>query len=279
VVKLETDLSRNYKDLIQKHASGVFRDATLEFYGIKTAKIKEFLNVELPEIKVRGSSTDFVFLLEDNSILHFEFVTTYNKSDLIRFAHYDLRLYEREDRRVYTVIIYSSGADVKTTGLNIGSFVYCPDIIMMVDYDGDEIYKELNQKISTGQELTDSDMLNLLFLPLMRNTIPRNELAINSVVLAQTIKNSIKREACVAAAFAFGSKFLNENEMKKLREVLKMDVLAELMEERMEERIQEREIELAKDMLKEDMPIETIARFVRLDESTIIQLKTELESE
>jgi len=190
-----------------------------------------------------------------------------------------------------------------------------PDTILMDNYDGNEIYKELNHKISAEQELTDVDMLNLIFLPLMRNTIPRNELAVNSVKLAQTIADITKRDACIAAAFAFGSKYLNKKEMRKMREVLNVDVLAELIEERAEERVEERleervkerleervkerleervderleehlqegiqkhAIESAKEMLKENEPIEKITRYLRLDESTIIKLKSELSIE
>ena len=43
--------------------------------------------------------------------------------------------------------------------------------------------------------------------------------------------------------------------------------------------VQEREIEMAKDMLRDNEPIEKIIRFVRLDESTIIRFKTEIDNE
>ena len=42
---------------------------------------------------------------------------------------------------------------------------------------------------------------------------------------------------------------------------------------------QEREIEMAKDMLKDNEPVEKIIRYVRFNESTIIRLKTELDNE
>ena len=51
------------------------------------------------------------------------------------------------------------------------------------------------------------------------------------------------------------------------------------IEEGIEKGKQEREIELAKDMLKDNEPIEKIIRYLRFDESTIIRLKTELDNE
>lgn len=56
---------------MQKYASGLFRDATLEFYGIKTARIKELINVDLPAVEISAAAADFVFLLEDDTYLHF----------------------------------------------------------------------------------------------------------------------------------------------------------------------------------------------------------------
>jgi len=54
------------------------------------------------------------------------------------------------------------------------------------------------------------------------------------------------------------------------------ELAAMFIEEGREEGKQEGKIEIAKDMLKENEPIEKIIRFVRLDESTIIRLKAEL---
>ena len=192
MIILETKISQHNKDLIQKHVSGLFRDATLEFYGIKTARIKELINVELPDVKVKGSSSDFIFLLEDNTYLHFEFESKYNKEDLI----------------------------------------------------------------------------------------PRDELAINSVKLAQAMPNKRKRDICIAAAFAFANKYLDVNGLEKIKEALVMMELATMfVEEGRQEGRLEGKMEAARDMLRENVPIENIARYLRLDESTIIQLKTKLDSE
>jgi len=280
VIKLETKISKQYRDLIQKHVSGLFKDSALEFYGIKTAKIKELINVELPDVVVKGSSTDFIFLLEDDTYLHLEFQTTYNKDDLIRFAAYDLRLYARDGRRIITVVVYTADVEAADVELDIGSMVYRPGKVMMVDYDGNKIYRDLRKKIKAGLDLTDEDMLNLIFLPLMKHTIPRDELAKNSIKLANTIPDKTKRDVCLAAVFAFASKYLNESEMEGLKEVVRMtDLVDMIVEEAVEEAIEDREIELARDMLRDNEPIEKIVRYVRLDEGTIVRLKDELEAE
>jgi hypothetical protein len=273
---METEISRRAKDIIQKYASGLFKDSTLDFYGIKTAKIKEMINIEFPVIEVKDSGTDILFLLEDDTILHFEFQTTYSKEDIIRFAKYDLRIYEREGRLVITIIIYVSGVEEADTELRIGSLVYKPEKIMMADYNGNTIYAELDKKIKAGQELTDVDILNLLFLPLMKTNIPRAELAVNSIKMAQSITDKTKRDACIAAAFAFAGRYLNESDINKILEAIKMTDLAVML---LEEGMQKGITRTARNALKKGYTSAEVSDITGLGESEIQQLLTELESE
>jgi predicted transposase YdaD len=273
---LDVKITPHEKDIIQKHTSSLFKDATLEFYGLKTAKIKELLNVELPVIEVGGSSSDFIFLLEDNSLLHFEFESSYNRHSYIRFAHYDLRLYERYEREVNTVIIYTADVKDAPSELKIGSLSYHPDKIMMGQYDGNSIFEELDAKIKSGSALTDTDMLKLIFLPLMRHTLPRYDLAVNSIKLAQTIPDATKRDACIAAAFAFANKYVEKSRINELLEVLRMTELATmLVEDVRKETREETMMEVAKKMLRRGMSIEAIMEDTGLDDSTIRQLQME----
>jgi hypothetical protein len=87
----------------------------------------------------------------------------------------------------------------------------------MNDYDGNTIFIELEAKIKSDEELKDIDVLNLMLLPIMKHTMPRQELAINTVKLAQTIPDPSKRDACIAAAFAFASKYLDVADLEKER--------------------------------------------------------------
>jgi len=266
-------ISQHAKDLIQKYTSSLFKDATLEFYGVKTARIVELINTELPTVEVAGGAADFVFLLEDGTYFHFEFQTTYNAADLLRFAGYDIRLYERDGRKVVTVIIYTADVKHRPAGLDIGSPAYNPSVVMMHDYDGVAIYESLRSKLADGQNLSDVDMLNLIFLPLMRHMLPRKELAENSIELAQTIPDSTKRNTCIAAVFAFSSKYLSKDEAGQLLEVLKMTDLAEMLVDKV---ISEREIEIAKNALREGAAIDFVKKITGLDETTIKRLQMEI---
>ncbi|MCL1843204.1 MAG: hypothetical protein FWF79_05280 [Defluviitaleaceae bacterium] len=259
----------------------MFRNATLEFYGIKTSPIKEIINPELPAVEVAGGAADVVFLLEDNSYLHFAFVTgRRHKNAMQKCAGYDLRLYERDGRLIQTVLIYTAEVKRKPKGLKIGSLEYNPNIILMGNYDGNTIFSELEAKLISGQELTDVDLLNLVLLPLMKHTMPRRELAENTIRLAQKIPNETKRDACIAAAYAFTSKHLNEADRLKLLEVLRMcDVLERYVDGRIDEKVNEKANEIAKNQLRDKFPLDMVIRHTGLDMKTVKRLKAEVDRE
>ena len=270
--KIEIKVAKQAKDILQKYASGLFRNATLEFYGVKTARIKELMNVELPVVEVSGSSTDFIFLLEDDSYLHYEFQSAFNADDLIRFSEYDIRLYKRDRRKIQTVVIYSADVKAADESLELGSLTYTPANVMMCSYDGDAIYAGLQAKLKGGQDLSDVDMLNLIFLPLMRNTIPKNELAAKSIELAQTIPDRTKRDACIASAVAFMSKYLNDDEIHGILEVLKM---TDIWSKALTIAVNERDVEIAKKAIKKGLSKNDIADLTGLDIETIEALIAE----
>ena len=270
---LQSKVSKHTNDIIQKYVNALFRNATLDFYGIKTAPIKELANPELPVISVESGSTDAVFLLMDDSYLHFAFETGHtSKRAMIKSASYDIRLFERDGRTVHTVIIYTYEVKNRPPSLKIGSLEYAPDIILMNDYDGDTIFAEIETKIKSGTSLTDVDLLNLVLLPIMRHTKSRIDLAMDTIKLAQKISDTIKREACIASAFAFANKFLDETDKEKLLGVIKMTDLAVML-------MDDKAIEIAKSMLKDKVTIEFVARHTGLDVSTVEKLKMELDND
>jgi len=61
----------------------------------------------LPVVEAKEKRVDFVFLLEDETLLHLEFQTTVPEDILRRFAYYGARLVERYNMDVNTAVIYS----------------------------------------------------------------------------------------------------------------------------------------------------------------------------
>lgn len=272
MIKIDYKISKKSKDIIQKYVSSAFKNISLDFYGVKTAKIKELISVELPILEITDNSMDFVFLLEDNTYLHLEFQTVYNESDLIRFCMYDFRLFERDKRMINTVIIYSSNSKRIQNNLNIGVGNYTPQVIKMKDYDGDIIYNKLKGKIKNDIAFDDLDVVNLLFIPLMKSKQSKSKMAVKSINLARNIKDRFKQNMCIGSIFAFAYRYLNETEIKDILEVLKMTDLATIL-------LHDRDKEIAKKALQKGLDIETIRDLTDLDIETIKELQKEIDKE
>jgi len=273
---LQPQISKHVNDIIQKYASSLFRNVTLDFYGIKSAPIKELINPEIPIVELSGGAADMVFLLEDDSYLHFAFETGHNSNGaMLKCIGYDTRLYERDGRFIHTVIIYTAEVMKKPEGLVIGSLAYNPDVILMCNYDGNAIFNSLEAKINAGHELTDVDIMNLVLLPLMRHTIPKGELALKTIGLAGKIPDLPKRDASIVAAFAFASKYLEKADLEKLKGVIKMTDLAAWLTE---EDVMDEKMKIAKSMLKDKVTIEFVSRHTGLDEDTVQKLKDEVDA-
>ncbi|MCL2772740.1 MAG: hypothetical protein FWD71_05250 [Oscillospiraceae bacterium] len=54
---MDIEISRKIKDIIQKYASGLFKNSMLEYFGIKSARVKELINVDIQLIKTRAAHT------------------------------------------------------------------------------------------------------------------------------------------------------------------------------------------------------------------------------
>ena len=273
MIEISANISKQKNDILQKYTSGLFRDATLAFYGVKTAKIKELINTELDIVEVRKLSTDYVFLLEDNTYQHLEFQTAYNKNDLLRFAKYDLYLYERDKREINTVVIYSSDVNNVAQSLKIGSLTYSPKIVMLNNYDGGAIFTELETKLKEKQDLSDADMLNLIFLPLLRSDISKYDLAKKSIEMAKTISDETKQDTCIASTVAFVEKYLTKNEINEILEAIKMTKVAEML---IADAVEEKAIKIATKMLLKNKPIDEIIEFTDLSEKEIKDIKKKL---
>jgi hypothetical protein len=85
---------QNY-DLAFKEAFSLFNNKSLDFLGIDLPSISSFIDTEFVEVETTNDMMDMNFRLTDGSILHLEEETHLSKRDLIRFAHYDLRLFNK----------------------------------------------------------------------------------------------------------------------------------------------------------------------------------------
>ena len=201
-----------------------------------------------------------------------------------RFALYDARLINRDDRNVQTAVVYSGRVNRAPSVLKKGSITYRVTNVYMKGYDGDIEYERLRDKIENGETLGEEDILKLIFLPQMKSKNSEDEMAIQAAELAKDIQGEIKIFV-IGAIVAITDKFMNEDYKRKLLEVLKMTQIEQWIREegRLEgglEGVKEGELkgrlETAKAALKEGADVEFVIKITELTREAVLKLKSEL---
>jgi hypothetical protein len=158
------DVTAHNYDFVFKDSFSLFKNDIGDFLKVELPGIDSYLETEFAEIETSADRMDLNFKLEDGSILHLEEEIEVSVDDLIRFASYDLKLYNRYRDRIRTIILCIKGYPAAEAAFNAGSLGYNTTVVNMSDKDGKEKLKELREKIEKGEEI---NYLELIFLPLM----------------------------------------------------------------------------------------------------------------
>ena len=89
------------------------------------------------------------------------------------------------------------------------------------------------------RSLNDIDQLNLIFLPLMKSSTGKSQRAIDAVEAAKKIRDERQREFLIGSLIGITDKFIDEEYVTKLMEVLRM---TRVMREAFNEGVAEGEI-------------------------------------
>jgi len=106
----------------------------------------------------------------------------------------------------------------------------------MINYNGDKVLEGLRYKIENHTQLTNQDIMKLTFAPIMGGLKHKAQRAIESIELAENIKDEHQRLQSIAMLYAFVEKFGDAETKKKFKEVFAMtEVGRMLLEEGIEE--------------------------------------------
>jgi hypothetical protein len=86
--------------------------------------------------------------------------------------------------------------------------------------DGEKVYEELSEKISSGSLFDERDRLNLSFLPFMKHSISFSEALRKVMFLIETIKDEEERLAYMTVITEIASRFIGNNVVDVVEEYL-----------------------------------------------------------
>ena len=225
----EFDVTAHNYDFVFKDSFNLFKNDIADFLKVELPEIVDYLETEFAELETNTERMDLNFKLEDGSIMHLEEEVEVSVDDLIRFASYDLKLYNRYRDRIRTIILCIKGYPASEAGFNGGSLEYNTTVINMSDKDGKAKLIELKEKIENKEEV---NYLDLIFLPLMnsdRQMVERVKETIElekKLEIEQNLKNNI-----VALTFVLCDKFLNKQEISEIWRDYKMVKILKYAEE------------------------------------------------
>ena len=216
------------EDAIMKMGFEFFRDTILKTFGIPY----EFVSTgftELVDLNIQTLYMDFTFLTTEDFYIHLEFQTTDKGiSDLQRFHAYDAVYSHKTGKKVITYVIYSGGIKKTRAELDCGLYTYRVNPIYLQDKNADFVFRRLKEKQKNGEFLSEADFSNLCLTPLMSGNMSKKETIKEAMLLARQ-SSSAAAEKTTAMLYALADKFLDNEELEEIKEVVRMTRLGQML--------------------------------------------------
>ena len=218
------------EDLALKSAAAYFGDELIHWLGIRERALRA-VPTEMVELETRHMYEDFLYEMENGMYYHFEFESdSISTEDLRRFREYEASTARIYKAPVVTYVICSSEVKNLRDSITEGINTYRVSLIRLKDENGDRLLKQLAEK--TAGVLTREDIIPLLFSPLMGGRFGQKERILRCIEVlknAETIfpKNDIRKMEAILYTFAV--KFLDDDELKSIKEAIAMTKLGQMI--------------------------------------------------
>lgn len=218
--------NHNLEDRFMKFYSKRAINSLLCFLGCDYEIVEVYSN----ELVIRSNVyyVDFIGKTVDGEILNVEFQSTKpSKKDPLRFAKYAIVIREEFSLFVNTVIISTPSLDVSDFKFEFNkNSSYDMELYSLKDFNADELFIEIKNKIKNLGELNNEDINILGLLPLMKTEKSIKELLLDCIDFVNNI--DLKQDDLAflkCCQISLVEKFIHdENLRRKLEGELKMRV-------------------------------------------------------
>ncbi|MEF9992566.1 MAG: hypothetical protein RR765_10745 [Peptostreptococcaceae bacterium] len=144
----------------------------------------------------------------------------------------------------------------------------------MVNEDGDKVFDEIIDKLSSGNDIDKQDIIKLTFTPVMGGKMGKSEKILKAIKLSKEITSPYKRDM-ESILYAFANKFLSGKDLEKVKEELRVTEIGKsIIEEGKELGKREKAIEVAKKAILMGIDTETISDITDLSVYDIELIRT-----
>ena len=218
------------EDLALKSAAAYFGDELIHWLGIRERALRS-APTEMVELETRHMYEDFLYEMENGMYYHFEFESdSISKDDLKRFREYEASTSRIYNAPVVTYVVCSSGVKKLRDSITEGINTYHVHLIRLKDENADEQLDFLSK--NPKETLTREDVIPLLFAPLMSGRSKQKERILQCLEIlkkAEAIfpKSDIRKMEAILYIFAV--KFMDDNELKSIKEAIAMTKLGQMI--------------------------------------------------
>lgn len=220
-----------HEDGVLKTATRFFAEEMLTFFNIE-GKVIGFAPTEEVILELHKMFQAFNLIMEDGNWKHFEFQCTDDgETDLKRFRMYEAAASYYNDVDVTTYVLYSGKIKHPVTAIKTGTNTYRVIPIIMQNHNADRVINNLQEKQRKHEKIEKGDLIPLILTPLMSGATPlveRIEAAFTITQNAVTISEEDKRKI-EAMVYTMADKFLNREDMEKIKEEIKMTKLGAML--------------------------------------------------
>lgn len=230
-VKPSEEKISKHEDVALKATAEFFINEIMPALEIK-GKVVASLATEGIALNLKKGFQDFNFLMEDETIKHFEFQST-NEGliGLKRFRMYEAIISYQNQRVVTTYVLFSGNIKRPMIEFSEGINTYKVVPIILSDKDADEIIIRLCEKVDAGEPVNKADLLPLCLSPLMGGKMTQKEriMAAYDITRRATGVGVDVIQKVEAVIYIMADKFLESKEMISLKEEIKMTRLGQML--------------------------------------------------
>ncbi len=199
----------------------VFGNDFLNSFGFQLPRIIEHVPTEILTISGEKHIIEDLFRLDNDTLLHVEYQSSASSDDLdqllVDLMWYDLKIYERHEKDIQTIIVFGSQINEAKISVDLGAIKYeVAGAVWLGRWNGDQIAEEFTQKVEQKGELTDEELSTLVMIPTMHNTGSRLEMTMKAVQIANKLDDSGKRDLVLSLMRAIAERLLTNDDFVKV---------------------------------------------------------------
>lgn len=228
------EIAYQNKDIVSKILGDGMKEKSFSVYGIPMSKVKEVLPVNLPAIEANEMATDNLFKLEDSSYAVIDYESTFSEKSKIKYVNHIARILKKygSNIRLRMIVLCTSGIRHINAVLDVGCLRLTVEPGYLSSINAEIILKTVRERIENREKLSDSEVMQLIILPLTEEKKEKQKVVLEEAVnLAKNIQDEEQQLFVLSGIITFSDKIIEPEFARQVEEWIRMTKVGRLFEE------------------------------------------------